>query len=93
MLRTPVGSELLGGGLHQNRTRLGNDTAMDRQNAAAQVDHFTAYYSEIYGQGAYDEALRYALVVRSVGDQQEHDFWLKVADALHTSAPYASEAA
>ena len=78
----------------------GAAVALGAQAASALEEMTVAYFLEwpmpfqhAKAQGAYDEALRYALVVRSVGDQQEHDFWLKVADALHTSAPYASEAA
>lgn len=55
---------------------------MNSQVAAGQVDQLAKYYSRTYGPGAYEEALRYALVVRAVGDHQEHDVWLQVADAL-----------
>lgn len=57
--------------------------------AERHVSHFADLYSQLYGLKAQDEALRYALVVRSVGDLQEHDFWLQVADALDGVSPAA----
>ncbi len=63
------------------------DEAMKCHTAARSVSDFAEIYSRLYGGRAYQEALDYALVVRSVGDRSEHDFWLQVADALHAEPP------
>ena len=47
------------------------------------VGDFAKIYAELHGQKAHEEALNYALVVHSIGDRQEYDFWVSVAEALH----------
>ncbi len=46
------------------------------------ISGFARIYNELYGDGAHQEAVRYALVARSMGDNDEHVFWLQVADLL-----------
>ena len=56
---------------------------MNNVAASQYVGDFAKVYEEIHGQKAHEEALSYALVVHSMGDRQEYDFWLSVAEALH----------
>ena len=52
------------------------------------ISGFAHIYCELYGSGAHQEAIRYALVARSMGHHHEHGFWLQVADLLQAgSAP------
>ena len=60
---------------------------MTCHTAARSVNDFAEIYSRLYGGKAYEAALDYALVARSMGDRSEHDFWLQVADALRTEPP------
>ncbi len=50
------------------------------------ISGFARIYNELYGDGAHQEAVRYALVARSLGDKGEHEFWLQVADLLLTDS-------
>ena len=92
MLWTPVGVSFWGG-LHQTEPRSGNDTAMNNSAASQHVGDFARVYAEIHGQKAHEEALNYALVVHSMGDRQEYDFWVSVAEALHADPKEAANAA
>lgn len=92
MLWTPVGVSFWGG-LHQTEPRSGNDTAMNNGAASQHVGDFARVYAEIHGQKAHEEALNYALVVHSMGDRQEYDFWVSVAEALHADPKEAAKAA
>ena len=61
--------------------------------AAQQVGDFAKIYSDLHGQRAHEEALSYALVARSMGDRQEYDFWLSVAEELYQESLDAADAA
>lgn len=66
---------------------------MDTGLASQQVGDFAKVYAEIHGHKAHEEALSYALVAHSMGDRQEYDFWLSVAEELHADPFEAANAA
>ena len=66
---------------------------MNNVTATQYVGDFAKIYAEIHGQKAHEEALSYALVVHSMGDRQEYDFWLSVAEALHAEPAVTANAA
>lgn len=66
---------------------------MNNGAVSHQVDDFARVYAEIHGQNAHEEALNYALVVHSIGDRQEYDFWVSVAEALHAEPNETANAA
>ena len=94
-----VGVAMGWGCIAAHRSRV--DTAMTcystastpAHTAARSVREFAELYRQLYGSGAHEAALDYALVMRSMGDRGEHDFWLQVADALLPSAPPMTRAA
>ena len=50
------------------------------------ISGFAQTYRELYGADAHQEAVRYALVARSLGNRDEHGFWLQVAALLDPAA-------
>ena len=59
---------------------------MTAMNLAHRISGYASIYRELYGTDAHQEALRYALVARSMGDGTEHSFWLEVAAQLEPQA-------
>ena len=53
---------------------------------AHRISGFARIYRELYGAGAHQEAVRYALVARSMGDTDGHTIWLQVADLLQAGS-------